>query len=862
MSKHNKNNKSSKFNYGFIIIILIWIISLLFIRWYYYPLWISLWRIFLENTLQTVWNIIFISLTVNGVYKMWVLPLWRFVFVDTKKLGQKLEWYSIDLKQFTPETAHLFWVRWGVVQAAAAIFSTMSFFLNSRFIITFSKPYNYSNNTLLIKIITETFLANSIELFLLFSFHAWIFTIIEGRSRVVARILDYYGKKKEASYWKQPLPENPWVQNSENLELCFFTEFTTKEGEPTREETSYEKWVKLKKEAVVANILGIAPTGAGKTVTIIKPVLDQAIAWQHNNLDKKASLAVYDPKAELTEYVIERAKFYNRENDLIVLSLNSEAKINPLQVKNIWDGQTSWMIAGWIISGWQNYQGKSSPEPFWENQSFLLIRALLVLMYVYNKEKTTLYDVSKIYSQSASGCIDDKENKINEFGMMVLKAFICSRINSSDLSSLYEILRRYDYSKITNIEINPELVAATKQRIQEERDEFIAKRRQTLMNSHPALLSLVELASKTNVPQEIDALRKEYHDIREELLEVEVKQHFPPSKPSAHKENIITHIMIESAKLRGDIESMLDTENGKENASLIIRDSTEWLLNNWSQIPTENRTSIVSNMEPFLKMFETPEVKKALSPKNPQTNFDDAVLHGSIVIPSFPGIEIGQSLADAIVTLIKARWQYAVLANSDNKRVKFQIMDEAQRIITFGEGKNTGDFEYMELSRSFGGSTFMMTQSVSSLRGKAPREVDWEKVHGVVRSIICFGTNDTKTIELFTKIGGKEIKKRMSRTVTEGANTPELEMMSEKFKGDSSNLSIAYTTSEALEDTIQPNEIQGLKVFTAIAAIFDGQSTSIKRIALKPDFWTSKRDTWEIMNRAEFSPEKRAELKI
>jgi len=860
MQKNKSSSENSNFISTYVIILILLIVISFYIKSSHPKLWSSLYHVFLENTIQTIWNIVFLSLCLNAILRIWILPLWRLLFAETKKLGQKLEWYNVDFKHLSPATAHLFWARWGFVQFISLIFSLISLTINSRVILSFSEPYTYSKSTEFIQEASQTFLLNFVEFVLLFSFYAWFFTILEGRSRIVARILDKREKIKDKHHWKKPLPEIPWDMNSQDLELCIFSEFTNKEGLPTREETPYEQWVKLKKEAVVANILGIAPTGAGKTVSIIKPVIDQTIAWQHNNIEKKASLAVYDPKAELTEYVIDRARLYQRESDLIVLSLSSEAKINPLQVKNIWDGQTSWMIAGWIISGWQNYQGKSSPEPFWENQSFLLIRALLVIMYVYNKEKTTLYDVSKIYSQSTSGCVEAKDKKINEFGMMILKAFICSRLGTTERSSLYEILREYDYSKITNIEINHDLVASTKKRIKEEKEEYREKTRKILMNTHHTLLSLVNDASKATKSSEIEELRTSYHNIREELLEKEVKAKFPENKSSEHKENIITHIMIESEKLRDEIHAMIDTDNGKENASLIIKDSTEWLLNNWSQIPTENRSSIVSNMEPFLKMFETPEVKAALSPKNPPTNFDDAVLNGSIVVPSFPGIEIGQSLANAIVTLIKARWQYAVLANSNNKRVKFQIMDEAQRIITFGEGKNTGDFEYMELSRSFGGSTFMMTQSVSSLRGKAPREVDWEKVHGVVRSIICFGTNDPKTIELFTKIGGKEIKKRKSQTVTESANSPELEMISEKFKGDSGNLSISYTTSEAMEDTIQPNEIQGLKVFTAIAALFDGQSTSIKRIALKPGFWPEKRDTWHLMNKAEFNPGKRLEV--
>lgn len=817
-----------------------------------------------ECTLQTLWNTILAILASYAFLKIWIIPVWRLIFADTQKLGQKIEWYNESFKHLTPDTKELFMQRWSIVVTVGVslyLLRFLPFALTQKYFLSYSSPYSYPVNIPHLIRFEHSLFGIFLKHFSLLTVYFWFLSLLEGRSRIIARLLTKYDAYKDSMAWKAPLPELPWSKSSPKLELCLFSKFLTKSGETATQETSYEEWVIRKEVGLVTNTLGIAPTGGGKTSSLIKPSIEQAILWQNDDPNLKASVAVYDPKGELTEYAVNVAKKSSRGKDLFVLSLKSQNNINPLQVNNIWDGQTSWRISGWIISAWLNFQGKSSPEPYWENQNYLLVRNLLVLLYLDKGNNVGMYDISKMLGPSSTGCFikQDKTKTLTEFGTWVFKAYLLALEENSDEEAIFDFLDEYELNPIKLSLMTPELFKETEERLGRRKKSYESYRKTYHQNTNTDLREILEKGQNAGNQQELQNCRRDYIAKLQELVKKDMIEKFKDKK--MEPQDFAKTDLIQSAqKLKEKLEVDVNEPVARETAYQIIKDACEWLIKTWSQMPPENRANIVSNMEPFLKMFETPEVRRSLSPANPQINFDQIITEGSIVIPSFPGIEIGDSLADAIVTLIKSRWQYAVLSNPQSQRVKFQIVDEAQRVITFGEGRNAGDFEYLELSRSFGGITLMSTQSISALRAKAPREADWEKIHGVIRSIICFATNDSKTIRFIQDIAGKQIKERVSKTVLEGANAPELDMISEKYKGDSS-LSVSFTTSQTLEDYIQSSDIQGAKAFTGIAILFDGLKSEIMKVAFKPTFWPDRRDKWAFMERLTFQPEVRKSLK-
>ena len=185
------------------------------------------------------------------------------------------------------------------------------------------------------------------------------------------------------------------------------------------------------------------------------------------------------------------------------------------------------------------------------------------------------------------------------------------------------------------------------------------------------------------------------------------------------------------------------------------------------------------------------------------------------------------------------------------------LLDEAQRVITFGVKKNNGDLEYMEMSRSFGGITELLTQSISALKAKSSQSNQFDKIHGVIRSIFIMGTNDPVAIEFLQKVTGEKVKKRLSKTIQESAMSPKMDQIDEKYHGQSDSLSVSYTESETLEKVIHSSDIQEAQAFTAFALLFDGNSSNLHKISLKPDFWPIKQDKWQVLKRSDFSPEQR-----
>ena len=169
----------------------------------------------------------------------------------------------------------------------------------------------------------------------------------------------------------------------------------------------------------------------------------------------------------------------------------------------------------------------------------------------------------------------------------------------------------------------------------------------------------------------------------------------------------------------------------------------------------------------------------------------------------------------------------AVLENGDTKRMKVQIMDEGQRVLSISESGSGGDLEYAELSRHFGGCTLIASQSIAALVIKSARGTAFEKIYGVIRSIGTFGTSDPKTIQYMQQIAGKHTVEKKSRTVSENKSSPRMDALTEEYGSDTSSLSLSYTVSEALEDRIQAKDISEADPFTSIVLLYDGLKNNI-----------------------------------
>ena len=810
---------------------------------------------FLKNILEFIWNSTLAFYGTKAVIRIWLVPIWKFIFPDTKKLGRKLEWYDHRYGHLNPESRRVIKIRMFIVAAIANYFFLVSNIPTStlhQYGIDFA---NFPSSDKEVLYVTQFFSTPGwtfLRYFSLYSLIMWFSLLFEGRSRFISRGLNKAIVWLKNNAWKIPLASSNWHEQDPSFNFSHFTSFVDEKGETSLSETFYEDWIKQNEKGLRTSSLVVGPAGSGKTQCFALPRLKQAIKWQAHNDQLKASIACADPKAELTDFIIEEAKYCGREEDLIVLSLESKNSINPILLDNIWDGPTSFKVAGWLVSAWLNFQGGESPEPYWQNQNYLLFRNLIVTLYSYYGKNISIYKLSKLYTLSSSGCFNTNKDKrlVNDFGVYILRAAISCCENDDEI---FDELTNYIFEPIKETLLDENVNQAAELFLTRRRDKFVEERRRFHLENNKKLKDLIE-ETKSPTPELKEATQRGLEREISKILELEIKNGFKENQITS-QDKYRAYMLLEAKRHRENILQSPSFVNEEQVFSL-IKDATFYLLTTWSK-NDNNTAAIVSNGQPFLQQFESPEFKRILSPENPSINFEQAILRGSIFVPSFPPILIGDKLADGIITLCKARWQHAVLSNPTDKRIKYMLLDEAQRVITFGGKKNNGDLEYMEMSRSFGGITELLTQSISALKAKSSQSNQFDKIHGVIRSIFIMGTNDPVAFEFLQKVTGEKVKKRLSKTIQESAMSPKMDQIDEKYHGQSDSLSVTYTESETLEKVIHSSDIQEAQAFTAFALLFDGNSSNLHKISLKPDFWPIKQDKWQVLKRSDFSPEQR-----
>lgn len=861
-----------------------------------------------ENFFVYLWNSIFAVWASHSLLRLTILPIWKFVFIDTNKLGQKLEWYDDMYKHLKPsnELAH---TRWKIALMVAFVIYALRFFpFNIIDLTTLDYAdlrYRDSNS-----ILVGSYFFNTLKPLIYISpliVILWSVLSIEGRTRIVGRIIE----RKLKLFWSEnknsDLSANPFDRLSKEFKISIFSGFYDQKSKISKSLNDREDWVLLNETCLRANVLAIGPIGSGKTSGVIKPILKQSIAWNSDDESKKASMLFIDPKATLLDFIIETARQNNREDDVILLKLDGDLSLNPIALNDIWRDDSAFKVAGWILSAWQNFQNKSSPEPYWENQNFLLIRNILILLYLEKGKDTTIYDISKNISLGVSGVYlknkDTNKNTLTPFGetvfkyqvaMIILKALLTPSpnqdIQKNDVTNknktfipafdstrqLREFINSIDITKtelmfdvfnaVNEFEIDittkdmslfhANLFQSANERLAVEKRLYKRHIENLVSNTNPQLLELKSLIMQDSSRDTV--ILSKYRNLFTKIVDEEFNKKYGGKTVTAG-DLAMQLILDESVKFVCSFVSQFKDITSLKSAISLSSDSLEWILNSWAKSIPETRSSIVSNVEPFLKMFETPKIAKVLSPTSSanQISLEKLVLEGKIVFPYFPQSEVGKDLANGMITLIKNRWQEAVLSTMEKKRIKLQIIDEYQRVATLAMEKATGDFEYCELSREFGGCTILATQSLSAIKQKANKESDFDKIHGVLRTIINFPTNDPHAISFIQKIAGKKEKVKVTKTVTEGASSPTLENISEKFSSSegASNLSISYSESKGQEDVIETSEIQEGEAWSGLGIIYNGQKTEIKTLAFKPDFWPNQCHRWTKMKELNFDPE-------
>lgn len=843
---------------------------------------------FLLNTTQAFFGVL-------GVFNFAVLPLWRFVFIDRAKVGQKIEWYSERWKHLTPETRKFLVFRLTILIGISLFFVIYTYSNNGNNILFLMGRFIPCNTNLAELIVLNKILKNDLAIYLtqlILSFFSVFYVLFnfEVRSRVLTRLHKVFYRRYIEIISHSPLPKNPWDENSEKFHFCIFTVFNPDQPDSLKASRN-EKWWIIDYKQATGNIYIYGPTGDGKTQSSMKPLIHQTIWWQRKCPVKKASTMINDPKFELTSFIVDEAKKAGREKDLLILSPeNDDYGTNIISTGNTWSTNNNLKVTNWIVNAWRNYQGNeaSKSDPYWEDNGGALISQVFYLTSILHGDESTIEIIGKWWFSLQGSIIKtdfdsrgQRRSYVEKEGIKIYAALMACGYylgNDDDVEILLGGMGLYIGGESEEDELNAR--EDLNKCLGEEYGELLERKKETeeklgkweMANRHEDTISPAIEQVKINLKKEIDKINKSIKKIQTEQ-EWKIREILLVNKVKDLAKEVYSNREKDLLVQEDQCSTFFD-----EAYSSILK-----LISFFTAEDNRNKFNILSTFNAFFTNINSPGIRKVLSSKKNNVPFSTIVDDGTIFVPNFNPKDIGENMSNAVITLLKARWQEAVISinngsENNNPRPKVNLSDESQKILIFGGGKVRGDDEYLEVSRSVGGVTVGHTQGASSVKAIMKNQHHWDKLHGIIKTSIFLKTKSPEACKEASMMGGEKSVLKLSRTITEGASSPESEALTDKYSGDNSSLSLSFTESKTKEKRISEGMIQQLYRNTAVmiadieddqlvgindgneeadgmSTDVDNRNSQVRLIGLKPIYWKSNRYPWWIMKLMNYNPE-------
>ena len=151
--------------------------------------------------------------------------------------------------------------------------------------------------------------------------------------------------------------------------------------------------VYLPETSLYQNILVTGTIGTGKTSSAMYPLTKQLIEYCSNDTKNKVGMLVLDVKGNYFIKVTEFAKQFNRENDLIVISLGGKYKYNPLHKPNL----KPTVLANRLKTILLLFSPNNS-ESYWLDKVEQILAECIKLCRLYNDGYVTFEEIHKLVS--------------------------------------------------------------------------------------------------------------------------------------------------------------------------------------------------------------------------------------------------------------------------------------------------------------------------------------------------------------------------------------------------------------------------------------------------------------------------------
>ncbi len=186
----------------------------------------------------------------------------------------------------------------------------------------------------------------------------------------------------------------------------------------------------IPEKGLYQNFLITGTIGSGKTSSAMYPFTKQLLEYNSKNITDKIGMLILDVKGNYYKQVLEYAKLYNLENDIVVIGLNSNNFYNPLHKPNLKP-----IVLANRLKTILTLFSENNSESYWLDKAEQILTEAIKLCRLYNDEYVTFEELHKLITIPSY-----YKEKIK----ILRDLFISSKLNKKQIYELNECLNFFE----------------------------------------------------------------------------------------------------------------------------------------------------------------------------------------------------------------------------------------------------------------------------------------------------------------------------------------------------------------------------------------------------------------------------------
>jgi hypothetical protein len=279
-----------------------------------------------------------------------------------------------------------------------------------------------------------------------------------------------------------------------------------------------------------------------------------------------------------------------------------------------------------------------------------------------------------------------------------------------------------------------------------------------------------------------------------------------------------------------------------------INCSIEFFKGEYNELDKKLKTGIHATATVFMSMFNEFHANRIFCPKKEDLvikDMSELIDEGKFLIFD---VQKG-GLARPMGTYVKLLYLQAVLDRgkkdeendiTSEYRSALVLADEYQDLVTAGSSGVTSDVSTLAKGRSKKLIFVAATQAYNSIYNAIGNEKSAKELFQNFRTKICGHSSDLTTIADFKELVYKDDVEKTSHSIGEQSQQAKRNLVMGGFDSENANISESVSTSTQKEYIITARDFNSLKTYEAFGFIYDGISTSFKKIFFKPYYYENK----------------------